>query len=343
MPHIPSIKRCLALALCLGLVLLLLPGRAAAAHPSLTLSFQPGGSPGANVTFRAYKVADWDGRGGFTWDARLQEKSIDLDNFDTLANTIAPYVRAWDPTATEKTGGDGTVTFSGLGTGAFLILGDRYGRYTPQPVLISLPYKGENEVKANVKYDYESGGGGSSGRDITVKKVWADTGHTDQRPKEVVVQLLKNGAVHATVTLNADNNWKHTWSGLSKNATWEVTEVSVPDGYTVSVDKNGWTFTVVNTYSPPPPPEEPDQPDNPDQPDTPDNPDEPDKPDQPVNPDQPGTPTNPSSPTTPGQTTPGKPTLPQTGQLWWPVPALAAAGMGCFLVGWLKARRDHEG
>lgn len=334
MPRVSSIQRVLALALCLGLVLLLLPGRAAAAGTSLTLSFQPGGSPAANVTFRVYRVADWDGQGGFAWDTRLQEKNINFNDLDTLAATMAPYVRTWDPTATGKTGADGTVTFTELGTGAFLVLGEAYGRYTPKPTLISLPYKGEDQVTATVKYDYESGG--STSRSITVKKVWADTGHTDQRPQEVTVQLLKNGTVDKTVTLNAANNWTHTWTVRDKSATWEVTEPTVPGGYTVSVDKNGWTFTVVNTYSPT------DTPDDPDEPDGPDTPDNPDQPDQPGTPSNPTNPTTPTTPTTPGQTTPGKPTLPQTGQLWWPVPALAGAGMLCFLVGWLRARRDHD-
>lgn len=45
-----------------------------------------------------------------------------------------------------------------------------------------------------------------------------------------------------------------------------------------------------------------------------------------------GTPSTPSTNTT----------LPQTGQLWWPVPLLAAAGMALFAVGWLRRRRYEE-
>lgn len=43
-----------------------------------------------------------------------------------------------------------------------------------------------------------------------------------------------------------------------------------------------------------------------------------------------------SKPTTPTQ--PGKPTLPQTGQLWWPVPVLAAAGLLFVVIGLLRRR-----
>ena len=43
-----------------------------------------------------------------------------------------------------------------------------------------------------------------------------------------------------------------------------------------------------------------------------------------------------SKPTTPTQ--PGKPTLPQTGQLWWPVPVLIAAGLLFVVIGLVRRR-----
>lgn len=46
---------------------------------------------------------------------------------------------------------------------------------------------------------------------------------------------------------------------------------------------------------------------------------------------------------TPGGSTPDTPsTLPQTGQLWWPVPLLLCAGMGCVIVGLLRRRGDRH-
>ena len=34
------------------------------------------------------------------------------------------------------------------------------------------------------------------------------------RPSEVVIELLKDGKLYDTVTLNEKNNWRHTWRGL---------------------------------------------------------------------------------------------------------------------------------
>ena len=49
-------------------------------------------------------------------------------------------------------------------------------------------------------------------------------------------------------------------------------------------------------------------------------------------------PTQPTEPTEPKPTLPPEGDLPQTGQLNWPVPVLACAGVALFLTGWLMSR-----
>lgn len=53
----------------------------------------------------------------------------------------------------------------------------------------------------------------------------------------------------------------------------------------------------------------------------------------PDNPDNPDNPNNPDNPT--DSQKPSEPLLPQTGQLNWPIPLLAALGLGLFAAGWL--------
>ena len=119
---------------------------------------------------------------------------------------------------------------------------------------------------------------------------------------------------------------RYLWTGLDADDTWRVVEETVPEGYTVSISREGITFVVTNTYRP-------DVPDTPEPPDQPDKPTPPDTPNQPDRPDRPGT---------PGTTTPGEPTIPQTGALWWPVPVLAAGGMLLFLLGWARSQRRRR-
>ena len=153
-----------------------------------------------------------------------------------------------------------------------------------------------------------------------------------QMPASVTVALLRNGEVYKTVKLNAGNHWRHTWTGLSDRYDWSVAEVDVPEGFTSSMEKNGWTYTIINDDLPEEPETPPDEPDEPEEPDTPEEPETP-----PEEPDEPETDIPDDG--TPGE--PDQPTLPQTGQSWWPVWLLAIAGAILMLAGILVKKRYH--
>ena len=164
----------------------------------------------------------------------------------------------------------------------------------------------EYHVEAICKHDEASEPPSDDTVRRKVLKLWDDSGNRDQRPAYVRVQLLRNGRVVDTVRLSEDNNWQYTWNDLDADARWQVVEDQVPDGYTVSIDREGITFVITNTY----PPEEPDRPPRPDEPEEPDEPDE--------------------------------PHLPQTGQLWWPVWALGFCGGAMIAAGLLVRHRRHD-
>ena len=142
--------------------------------------------------------------------------------------------------------------------------------------------------------------------------------------------------------------------------------VSVPlveeDTYLYDVD----ALPKVGTLTPTTPPDVPEEPDKPEKPDKPT---EPEKPTTPENPDKPETPEIPEEPgknTPPGADNPddwvlngrpdknaapnpgnpddwvlnGRPTLPQTGQLNWPIPVLTAAGT-CLIAAGILLRKKH--
>lgn len=97
--------------------------------------------------------------------------------------------------------------------------------------------------------------------EVSVRKVWDDNGNPD-RPAQVTVQLMKDGEHFGdAVVLNAANDWAYTWFDLAGGYAWSVTELNVPEGYTVSVmaDEEGLTYTITNfmDYTPPTEPTEP--------------------------------------------------------------------------------------
>ena len=67
------------------------------------------------------------------------------------------------------------------------------------------------------------------------------------------MDIYKDGALHETQILNADNNWTYTWyiSG-EDHSKWTVAERTVPDGYKVTIQCNGSNFSVINTRQTPP-------------------------------------------------------------------------------------------
>ena len=161
---------------------------------------------------------------------------------------------------------------------------------------------------------------------LTVNKEWIlDDG--GEAPVSVTVELLRNNRVYKEVTLDEDNDWSHTWTGLDDHYNWRVREADVPDGFTAEVSHRGTIWTITNDDIPEDPETPPEEPDEPDTPEDPVTPDEPDVPDTPDTPDEPNT--------------PNEPTLPQTGQNWRLVWILAITGAVLVLVGILGKKGYH--
>ncbi len=82
--------------------------------------------------------------------------------------------------------------------------------------------------------------------ELTVRKVWSD-GAEAHKNDSVTVNLLKDGKVEAQVKLDSTNNWTHTWDKLDPEVAWNAEEAQVPQGYTVSYQRNGTELTITNT------------------------------------------------------------------------------------------------
>jgi len=93
---------------------------------------------------------------------------------------------------------------------------------------------------------------------VTVTKVWDDANDQDgKRPDSIAVQLYANGQkLGDAVTLNADNRWTYTWTGLDEKAAgrtiaYTVDEVEVPAGYTKDITGDAAVgYTITNSHVP---------------------------------------------------------------------------------------------
>lgn len=302
-----------------------------AAGASLTAHFTENGTGMQGVLFRLYRVAEVSDAVEFELTSEFSGAAVSLDNIEStstwseLALTLSAYAgaNAVAPVETETTGSDGSVIFSGLPVGLYLLVGDSVVvgdySYAPTASMILLPALQEDDSwsytpSVDIKYTKTFV---AETQDVTVKKVWSD-GDSDKRPDSVSIQLLRDGTLQDTVTLNADNSWTCIWKDLTstyegensekKTYTYTVNESDVPSGYTVSISQNGTAYTVTNT-----------------------------KKNSSSSSTASSTPTEPTAPTNPSGEA-----LPQTGLLNWPIPVMTIAGLLLVACGWYLVSRKKE-
>lgn len=224
----------------------------------------------AGAVFSLYRVASVSEQGEFTPEPEFKkyvdyvEGGLDEPGWHSLANVLPGYV-VLDPAIQpyrNKTGEyctgavdeKGWLTFGHLETGLYLVMGQstELGNnfFGVKYSMVSLPTLNVQEVWdydpiISPKEEYI----GSESINLTVQKSWSGDNETE-RPAQITVQLLRDGELmdgdYATVILNKDNNWEHTWIGLPPDS-YTVVENPVPDGYTPSYERKENLVIIVNT------------------------------------------------------------------------------------------------
>ncbi len=281
----------------------------------------------------------------------ITDKETASSTWNLILEAVEPYaVNENQPIATTTTS-KGYASFNDLELGIYLV---RSSSYVDEPTectyvfssfLISVPQldevtdtwiydNGVYTASSSVKCEKEK-----LNEKFELLKRWNDSGYENLRPSAITVAIKKNGELYDNVTLDSNNNWSYSWSDQS-GFLWSFEEsVSGDVSYSASVTdsrsaNDGMvqiTYVLTNTYIPPETPDEDTPADDTPSEDTPSE----DTPSQ----DTP-------SEDTPTEDTSGFPDLPevlgafrdlpavlgarrlpQTGQLWWPLPLLFFAGI----------------
>lgn len=288
--------------------------------------------PVEGMELSLYRVAEYEESGSFTLTEQFQKYPVSLEQksqegWQGTADALADYIRRDGITADAVliSGSDRTVCFTDLNWGLYLVLGQttelqedgKTQIYEPQTALIALPEDSKEtsegtdpyQVTAVLKFEKNDKPGNPEETKIHVLKVWKQD-QEKERPDSIVVELLQtdvegNTTVVDRQTLTKENQWSYTWKNLSTLMRWSVSEAEVPNGYTVAVTREGDTVVLTNTAK------------------------KSGNPDGEVNPPS----KKPTDKTVNKTTDKTSDKLPQTGQLWWPVPLLMLAGVICLLVG----------
>ena len=231
---------------------------------SLTLEYQHGEKKFNDLDIKIIRVAEISEDGTYSMINDFSKYPINIDGISSqkewnlIASTLSAYVYAnkIPSTQIQKTNNSGVVSFNTLQTGLYLVLPVNFETsteiYTFDAFLISLP---NNSKSDTLVYDviakpkskvYENK---SNDIEYKVVKHWKDNGYVNQRPKDIQVDILKNGIIETTQTLSSKNNWSYSWKSPNDGSIWQVVERNVPNNYTVTSVNNGTTIIITNTYN----------------------------------------------------------------------------------------------
>lgn len=227
---------------------------------TMTLHYRQDGTGFQDLEIAVYRVARANADGSFSLTYPYSALPVRIygiksqEEWNVAATTLKSFILADNvaPTRTGKTDGAGTVVFDELQTGLYLVMGttaeNDNGIYEFNTFLIYVPTPNQN---GTFTYSVEAAPkctGYTRKTEYTVVKLWKDAGYTSSRPREVTVEIYKDGVQQESVVLNKDNGWTYTWHvPEDQDGVWTVTEKNVPDKYTVTIAEGQGTFTVTNT------------------------------------------------------------------------------------------------
>ena len=191
-----------------------------------------------------------DEEGNLIYDYTDAFKQLDIALNDAMLVTkLDEFVSQYPvPSTKMTTNTDGMALCKELPIGLYFVkqTGVEEGFELCTPFLVTVP----NEEGGEYFYEVNASPKAETVRltSITIKKVW-NTDNSTEAEESVTVQLLRNGNVVKTVTLNAQNNWQVIFFNMPESDAYSVKEVDVPKGFTATVKQNGYIFTVTNTFS----------------------------------------------------------------------------------------------
>ena len=326
----------LIITMTIALIVTTLPIFSNAAEPhSLTLICTSSEVKMPDMNWNIYRVGERGENGSFklTGDfadypvslANLSSASASQDAADTLENYAVIVSIACMNSG--KTNSEGSITFSSIDSGLYLlsgsnkVIGDKL--YDPSPILIEV--SDSDEIFDMVSYPKIKVRELPSSSTVlySVSKVWLNDEHYLQgRPKSIIVGLYRDGVFQEEITLNDLNNWTYTWMSDTM-AEWRIVEVQVPEYYYVVYRANATQYVAVNTY------DNTGTQDETTQFTTEDNTMDTSETETTVTETKTGTDKNNNPPKETGDSK----KLPQTGQLWWPVPILLTGGLVLIVIG----------
>ena len=230
------------------------------ADASLTLCYQKDGKSFPDLDVSIYRVAEAFPDGTFELIEPYASFPINIhgitvqEQWQYVAQTLNSYITAEqvEPNRVGRTEANGMVHFSDLDIGLYfvreVVAENSDGTYVFNQFMVYLPTPLQDGTYNYSVEAYPKCTSFIPKTQYTVVVLWQDAGYENNRPKEVTVDIYKDGVLQDTRLLSASHNWSHTWQVSAVDyGRWSVAERSVPDIYKVTVQQNGGVFYIINT------------------------------------------------------------------------------------------------
>lgn len=230
------------------------------AEASMTLHYRKENHGFAGLPIAVYRVAEASSDGTFALIEPFASYSINIhgissqEQWNRIAQTLCSYIVANQvmPDREATTDANGTAYLPTLETGLYFVreavAENDTGTYIFNQFMIYLP-----TPRPDGTYDYDVEANPKCTEFVpktryTVTKLWEDAGKQNLRPREITVEIYRDGMLQETQSLNTSNNWSYTWTVSGEDhGRWTVAERSVLDAYQVTVQQSGSTFSIINT------------------------------------------------------------------------------------------------
>lgn len=257
----------LAALLCAVLVLLSVPFGAGAEtavdterEVSLTIHGQWDGIPLKGAEFGIVRISEVASGGELavlSEFAQFQElldiRGENAERWHAAALMLEQHILSENVTYTAcaVTSVQGSVTFSEIPQGLYLVLGAHHKQdgyvYSTDPFFVQLPSK---DIERH-EWCYETAVNAKPDRteetvSLQIVKQWRDKYHGDSRPEKIRLHLYRDGKKYQDITLPQNGAWYCTLENLPANHSWYVEEIPVP-GYDTEVTREGNVFLIRNT------------------------------------------------------------------------------------------------
>ncbi len=232
---------------------------------TLTLSYTCDGTAFEDVSVKLYKIAEVSSDFQYTFTSNFKTSELILngirtnDEWNVIRSTLEARMIADGIQADSiaKTNSDGLVCFESLKPGLYLSV---VGTVTQKELtchfdsaLIALPgLDTDGFWQYHVAVASKSEITLPSDKEIELKvlKLWKGDEEKNSRPKNVEIEIFKDGESYKKIVLSQDTNWSYSWMAKDDGAKWTVIERNIPSGYTMTVENRDHSFVLTNTYTP---------------------------------------------------------------------------------------------